>query len=111
MKKPLRVENAAARELEEAILWYERRLPGLGLRFLMAVQKTLKRLEAFPKSGTQVPRLPRNLAVRRFRVKEFPFQVICLETEEELWVLAFAHERRRPGYWKRRARHTQRPGE
>lgn len=100
-RKPLRIEDDAAQELRAAIEWYESRLPGLGLRFLHAVETTLGHIEAFPRSGAPIPSVA-HLPVRSFPVRKFPFHVVCLDTGDTLWVLAFAHDRRRPNYWRRR---------
>ncbi|HJX28084.1 MAG TPA: hypothetical protein VJ885_09235 [Thermoanaerobaculia bacterium] len=65
MTKPLRTEEEAVQEIEDATHWYERQRPGLGT--------------------------------------EFPYHLVYLEMEEEIRVLAFAHDRRRPGYWLSRS--------
>jgi hypothetical protein len=41
--------------------------------------------------------------VRRALVgPRFPYSVVYLEDEDEIWVLAVAHAKRRPGYWRGR---------
>jgi hypothetical protein len=49
-----------------------------------------------------MPRLPPDLPVRRAPVKRFPYHVIYLETETAIRVLAAAHDKHRPGYWRTR---------
>ena len=49
-----------------------------------------------------MPRLPTELPVRRFAVKRFPYHVFYLEAPLEIRILAVAHDRRKPGYWKNR---------
>ena len=39
---------------------------------------------------------------RQVTVPRFPYRVVFLETEPEILVVAVAHERRRPGYWRAR---------
>jgi hypothetical protein len=39
---------------------------------------------------------------RRYLLHRFPFSVVYLEREHSIEVIAVAHHRRRPGYWKRR---------
>ncbi len=102
MNKPFRVEPEAAAELEQATLWYEGRRPGLGEEFLAAVDDCLDFVARWPVSGSLVPGLPRNLPVRRAPVRRFPYHVVYLETDSAIRVLAFAHDRRRPGYWRSR---------
>ena len=99
MTKPLRTEEEADRELEEAVRWYEAKRSGLGAELLASVDVTLEQVVRFPGTGTPVPRVPAGLPVRRRPVEKFPYHVVYLETADAIRVLAFAHTRRRPGYW------------
>lgn len=49
--------------------------------------------------GYQVSRIPRSAAGA---VPRFPYHVVYLELPDRLQILAVAHDRRRPGYWKTR---------
>ena len=95
-------EPEASAELEEAALWYEAQRSGLGLAFLAAVGQAVEHLAAWPDSGVAVPGVPVGLSVRQFPVSRFPYRVAYLIASEELRVLAVAHSRRRPGYWRSR---------
>ena len=99
MTKPPRTEDEADRELEEAVRWYEARRSGLGAELLAAVDITLEQIVHFPATGSPVPKVPAELPVRRRAVEKFPYYVVYLETTSAIRVLAFAHTRRRPGYW------------
>jgi plasmid stabilization system protein ParE len=57
---------------------------------------------AMPRAGTRVRRLPADLTVRRRAVTRFPYHVVHLEMTAQIRILAIAHDRRRPGYWKDR---------
>ncbi len=98
--KPIEFHPEAQTELEGAMAWYESHLIGLGLDLHAAVQKTLNRIHKFPRSGSPY----RNTEYRFALVKRFPFVVYYLEESERVCILAVAHGRRRPGYWRRRAR-------
>jgi len=104
VNKPLRTEDEAIGELQDAIRWYEERKAGLGAAFLSAVEATLDQIARLPQAGTNVPRLPDDLPVRRAPVKRFPYHVVYLESSEAIRILAFAHDSRRPGYWYHRTR-------
>jgi plasmid stabilization system protein ParE len=93
-------EREAAHELEAAALWYEAQRSGLGLAFLAAVDRTVQHLTAWPDTGTPVPGVPASLTVRQMPVTRY--RVVCLIAHEDLRVLAVAHDRRRPGYWRSR---------
>jgi hypothetical protein len=41
---------------------------------------------------------------RRVPLKRFPFWVVFVELPGEAVVVAYAHEKRRPGYWRRRSK-------
>lgn len=40
--------------------------------------------------------------LRQYPLRRFPYLVIYQVSAEQLWVIAVAHQRRAPGYWKRR---------
>jgi hypothetical protein len=40
--------------------------------------------------------------VRRKGVSGFPYGVVYVVRAEEIVILAYAHDRRRPGYWEHR---------
>jgi hypothetical protein len=39
---------------------------------------------------------------RRYLLKRYPYAVIYRELDDLIWVVAVAHGKRRPGYWKSR---------
>ena len=102
MSRPVFFEPEASHELEAAALWYETQRSGLGLTFLAAVDETVDHLTTWPDAGTLVPGVPAHLKVRQAPVLRFPYRVAYLATSRELRVLAVAHTRRRPGYWRSR---------
>jgi len=95
--KQIIIDSEAEIELSESVDYYERKVAGLGLEFESAVGKAIEVIQSDParfpvqKSGT-----------RRFVMKRFPFVIHYLELSETIWILAFAHTSRRPGYWRRR---------
>jgi len=95
VSKPIRVEDEASAELNDATLWYERRQPGLGRRYLRAVDTTFQHIARMPKAGPPAPRVTPELGVRARPSEAFPTQ----EGTGEIRVLAIVHDRRRPGYW------------
>jgi plasmid stabilization system protein ParE len=101
----MRFHEAAVEELADAAEWYESKAIGLGRRFLDSVDAAAQTLDEHPKLGRvwEHSALPRNVEVRRFPLREFPF-LIVYALEPELTVLAIAHARRVPGYWRDRAR-------
>lgn len=102
MTRKILIEEQAGEELTAAFDWYESQRAGLGHEFLTSVDEAIEHLRKSPDASVPVPGVPEDLAVRRVFVKRFPYAVVFLEKEGGLHILAFAHLRRRPGYWLRR---------
>lgn len=102
MNPRVRFEDEAEAEYRAAGRWYEERRAGLGLDFLDTVDATIDHILKSPLAGAPVRQLPPDLLVRRVPVKRFPYHVVYLETNRTIRILAVAHDRRKPGYWKTR---------
>lgn len=102
MSKPLRFLHEAEAELRAAAEWYDDRA-GLGDELAAEVQATTTRIAAAPEAFAPARGVRSGLGVREAPVKRFPYRVIFVELDEEVRVVALAHKRRRPGYWRRRA--------
>jgi toxin ParE1/3/4 len=87
----------AEREFREAALYYDLRVAGLGEKFLSEIKSTTELLIEQPKIGA---RIDPNL--RRLLLGRFPYSVIYSVEETTIRVIAIAHQRRRPGYWRTR---------
>ena len=84
-------------EFAEAVQFYERAQVGLGAAFNLEVERTVDRICAFPQSGTTF-----SASTRGRITANFPFWVIYRAEETEVTIIAIAHQRRKPGYWRRR---------
>jgi len=91
-------------ELRSAALWYEEKRPGLGDDFVGEVTATLSRVGAAPKTFALWPQV-RGTAypIRRASAARFPYAIAFEIHPDHLYVLAVAHVRRRPLYWRGRA--------
>jgi len=87
----------AEEELIKAASYYEQQQPGLGVEFIREVRRICKLVSASPKAATKVRK-----EIRRRLVRRFPFSVLYQEVEDSILVIAIAHQRRKPGYWKNR---------
>ena len=87
----------AREELNEAASFYEARVPGLGAAFLDDVDRSIEMICESPRIGPTAGRTFRKILVRRF-----PYSIIYALRDEELVIVAIAHQRKRPGYWRRR---------
>ncbi len=102
MSAVVRLGIEAEEELANAAEWYEARHAGLGLAFLVCVEEARARMAAAPKAQPLVPDVPDRFAVRRCRVPRFPYWLVFLEIGDEIRILAIAHVRRRPRFWRGR---------
>jgi toxin ParE1/3/4 len=103
MTKPVRVQVAAFEELREAVRWYEGQRVGLGAELYAAVEAAIAVIRESPATAGRACGATMERPARRVRVARFPYVVVFVELPEELQVLAVAHVRRRPGYWRRRS--------
>ena len=88
------VQRLAARELEDALLYYETLSPGLGTAFLDEWARCLRRLLVHPQSGVVV-----DDDVRRLMLRRFPYALLYRHSRDVIRVLAVMNLRRRPMYW------------
>ena len=94
----LRNLKAAREEFAAAVRWYEQQRPGLGGEFFDAVVHVTSLIHAQPEMGTP----SRDHRTRRVLVQRFPYQVVYRLSEDEIVIVAIAHLKRRPGYWRKR---------
>ena len=99
MSRQLRNLRAAREELAAAVRWFGEQRAGLGAEFYDEVVATTARLQAFPEGGAPIS--PDGLT-RRMIVSRFPYQLVYRLTPTDIVVLAVAHLKRRPNYWKHR---------
>jgi len=95
----IRYHPEAVDELTEAARYYEDQQPGLGGRFLDSVEASLSLLEKAPEIWPADSR-----GRRKYLVRRFPYLIIYRYQDGQIYVLAIAHTKRKPGYWKKRDR-------
>jgi toxin ParE1/3/4 len=94
MSLPVILRRQAEADLASAYRWYEKRLPGLGVRFLEQVELALLRLADHPEAW---PTVHRN--VRRVILRRFPYALFYLSETERVVVLAVLHQAQDPERW------------
>ncbi|MDH5552382.1 MAG: type II toxin-antitoxin system RelE/ParE family toxin [Nitrosomonas sp.] len=93
--------QAASVELVEAAEFYDSKVAGLGESFVIEVQLIVSFVQEQPLVGSNVFKNFRSIVLARF-----PYSVVYMVESERILVLAIAHQRRRPGYWRDRTRST-----
>jgi len=93
----LRFLPAAREELDAAASYMEDRVVGLGGEFLDDVERTSTLLCQFSQIGRRLDSIHREVPLQRFT-----FNLVYRKFHGETVVVAVAHKRRRPGYWRGR---------
>jgi toxin ParE1/3/4 len=96
--KPVIIHSQARAELDEAMAFYEHQKAGLGLDLQTAIERAIGRIQQNPQLGAPY----KATEFRYYVVRRFPYIIFYAELEEAIWIIAVAHGRRRPDYWRRR---------
>jgi len=91
------IHPEALDEAEVAARWYRERSPRAAVRFVEEINQVIDRILAAPQRWQSGPG-----GTRKVKLPCFPFLIIYRETNGAIQVLAVAHGRRRPDYWKAR---------
>lgn len=92
----------ARAELFAGADWYEERQAGLGERFQAVVTAAVTAAVDDPEAWATWPGWDREPVVRSKGVSDFPYRVVYFVRGDLLTIVAVAHAKRRPGYWRER---------
>ncbi len=95
--KPYRFHREAEAEYFAALRYYAEIDPMVGRRFYFTIEELLAQIGANP----NLFRVFDPSARRHFGAK-FPYSLIYLDQPDRIWIVAVAHFKQRPGYWKNR---------
>lgn len=87
----------ARQEFLDAMLAYDSVKSGLGGEFRAAVREAVARIQAYPQAWHRL-----DDSIRRCLVRRFPYAIIYAHDVDDLLVIAVAHMRREPSYWRTR---------
>lgn len=107
----MRVEQhrGAREEFLAAVAWYAERNPAKADAFASAFERALDTLERSPQRGAPWVGFPVSSGIRRIRMLRFPYVLAYRVMGDRVVVLACAHMRRRPGYWRARLGRPEEP--
>ena len=91
------IRSEAETDLDDAAVWYQTQLAGLGYEFLDEIKKTLQVMADNPEIFQVIYK-----DVHRAVVQRFPFVIYYQVEEETIVVLAIIHASRNPHDWKKR---------
>lgn len=95
--KQFRFHPEARTDFRQAIAWYRSRSPGVATEFRAEVSENIRAISEAPQCW------PKHIyGTRRFVLDRFPFSIIYLDDPDVVIIIAVAHSKRRPGYWKSR---------
>jgi plasmid stabilization system protein ParE len=97
MSSKISIHEAAEIELNDAADFYDIAHVNLGTVFIDEVQRTIKTISEFPEAA-QVLRGQ----IWKKPIAKFPYSVIYSVCLDEIRILAVAHQKRRPFYWRSR---------
>ena len=93
----VRFHPDARLELRDALSWYEERSPVSATAFAQEVEDAVLRILDAP---TRYPQADHG--TRRVLLDRFPFNVFYRCDDTGILIVAVAHQKRRPGYWRTR---------
>lgn len=87
----------ARRDFDDSFDWYVQRSLQAAVRFADAIDAALAAVTRSPERFAAVDDVHRECPVRRF-----PFRIVYRVVRNRILVVAIAHAKRRPGYWRDR---------
>ena len=93
----LEYHPAARDEVIRAFRWYDEIDGQVGQKFKLELERAEQRVLSSPSSWG-----PYFHGTKGFRFRGFPFVLAYVFNDASVTVIAMAHTRRRPGYWKKR---------
>jgi len=97
MPRQVEYHPEAKSEIRKSANWYDDKVDGLGLEFLLEVRNAESQIVQNPELWPVY-----EAGTRRYMMKKFPFAVIYLVSGLKMQIVAVAHCKRNPGYWKDR---------
>ena len=93
----VKIDSAAREEFDEALDWYAERSTGAAIGFAAEIDAAIEKIAADP------GRFPKTFAdCQRCSVNRYPYCVVFYRDRDEVVIVAIAHAKRRPGYWRSR---------
>lgn len=96
MSRVFSIHETAEAEVNEAADFYDLEDPGLGNVFLDEVERAIEDISQHPEAAPLVR------GVRKKPLQKFPYSLVYSLRSDEIRLLAVAHQKRRPFYWRGR---------
>ena len=89
----------AEEEMNASAQYYNQQASGLGLEFLEEIEKSLQLIEKHPEKWPYYEK-----KIHKYNTRRFPFSLYYVfeKNLDKIIIIAVAHQKRKPGYWKQR---------
>lgn len=84
-------------ELEDAVRFYDLKHAGLGERFEVEVKKAALRIAEYPTAWSS-----ESDEIRKCLLHKFPYSLLYSIESDHIFIIAVAHQHRKPNYWVER---------
>lgn len=91
----VRFSTFALQEVIEAARYYEAEVEGLGKAFLEKIREGTAEIKAYPHASRILQG-----DYRRFLLSRFPYGIIYQIEDQQIFIAAVMHLKRKPNYWK-----------
>jgi len=91
----------ADEEFREASRYYESEAPGVGLAFIAEVHRVISVVMSHPRVAKKV-----RGSIRRKVLLHFPYSLLYSIEADLVLIVAVAHQKRRPTYWRSRLKNN-----
>ncbi len=97
MPRSARFHPLAAQEAAAASDWYRERSQQAAIGFVAELDHAIQQVTELPETWPSY-----ETGTRRFVFSVYPYSLIYRVTEQEITIVAVAHAKRKPGYWRNR---------
>jgi hypothetical protein len=87
----------AKHEMKSAAIYYEQQSQQLGKDFLLEIKLAIQKIQTSPTRWQKITG-----KVRRYLIRRFPYCIYYSIEPKEILIIAVAHLKRKPNYWKNR---------
>jgi plasmid stabilization system protein ParE len=91
----------ADEEFREASRYYENEAPGVGLAFITEVHRVISVVISNPRAAQKI-----RGSIRSKVLLHFPYTLHYSIESDLILIIAVAHQKRRPIYWRNRLKHN-----
>jgi toxin ParE1/3/4 len=92
------LSDEALADFEAAVDWYLDALAFVAAEdFADEVEQAIRLIESFPNAGINAPH-----KTRVFTLRKFPYRLVYRAEPEHVRIIAVAHQRRKPSFWRGR---------